>query len=255
MHGRVIFVLMCLSFGAHAAEPVILHGPSVQTQMFRSDPIESWNGFFLGALAGYDWDMGSERVFTPSGVHNWRGPLVVNTSTTGGVSAALQLTKTFQSDIWVWGGELEGAYVTHANWRGRYTGVVGGPFTYGTEQTDGWMASVRAKFGIAMDRWLVYALVGPAIGSRAGGNPGSDANGTLSTTLRPVTGFGFVVGGGVEFRLNDRLNLKLEYAYTALNSRSFSLSNGGFLGSGARYSSVQDGRNQAARIGLNVRLR
>lgn len=254
MQLRLAVLYIFSAFNAEAAGPLAVHGPAAPPSYIDPEPIEKWSGLYVGALVGYDWDIGVERTFSPSGVHNWPVPLTINTSKAGGISASIQMARNFQSDIFVWGVEVEGAFLSHANWRGRYVGPAGRSIFYGTEQTEGWLASVRARFGIGMDRWLVYGFSGPAAGSRSGGNPGSDVNGVLLTTLRPQTGFGFIVGAGSEIALRKQLSVKIEYAYSSLGSRSFSLGNRGWLGAGARYSSVQDGRNHAVRVGLNYRF-
>ncbi|KQU65751.1 hypothetical protein ASC75_11105 [Aminobacter sp. DSM 101952] len=91
-----------------------------------------------------------------------------------------------------------------------------GQFTHRLSATADWQATVRARLGLAQDRWLGYVTGGAAVtrikldatfaddflGAGAAGHSASD-----DTVL------GFVLGSGGEYALNDRWTARVEYLY------------------------------------------
>ena len=82
-----------------------------------------------------------------------------------------------------------------------------GVLTGSTSQTP-WLATLRGRFGIAFDRYLVYAT--------AGGAPGelrSIANVPAGTTNTTVTYGTWTAGAGLEYGITDNLSARIEYLY------------------------------------------
>lgn len=82
-----------------------------------------------------------------------------------------------------------------------------------------WLASLRLRAGYAMDRALIYATGGLAVGDVDMSFKLLEGEFDESET---ETAFGITVGGGLEFALTDNLTLRAEYRYTDLEDTSFS---------------------------------
>ena len=193
-------------------------------------PAAVWSGFYFGGNLGYGWGSSSDQL--------------ASNVPFGGVSPA------------GWFGGVQGGY----NWQG-----YGSPLVLGIETdvqaasvrgegTDGAgdvyhsslqaLGTVRGRAGYAMDRALVYATGGLAWGSihneAAGGT--ADYNVNRATT-------GYVLGGGLEYKVKHDLSLKLEYQYINLGKNDPS---DPVLGS---YSSmggtVRDDAFNTVRVGVN----
>ncbi|MGO9330018.1 MAG: outer membrane protein, partial [Steroidobacteraceae bacterium] len=75
--------------------------------------------------------------------------------------------------------------------------------------------TLRARFGYAFDRILVYGTGGVADGYvQAGFNP--------PATFDAANNFGWIVGAGVEFAFADNWTAKVEYLYTDLGNMTCS---------------------------------
>jgi outer membrane immunogenic protein len=178
----------------------------------------SWNGFYIGVHAGYAW----------SDI-DWSGALIEN----------------LNGDGWLAGGQV--GY----NWqRGRL--VYGIEADISTGRIDGggaccghsleWLSSVRGRLGVTShdNRWLFYATGGVAwadIDYRSAGFGGHSD-----------THFGWVVGGGIERALSERLTARLEYLYYDFDSIS---APAGALGGIA---TEVDPSTHVVRLGLNFKF-
>jgi outer membrane immunogenic protein len=82
-----------------------------------------------------------------------------------------------------------------------------------------WLATVRARLGVADDRTLFYATGGLAI---AEGEIYLPAFGETETE----THLGFVVGGGIEHAVMENVTLRLEYLYARFETKTYGFSAG-----------------------------
>lgn len=85
--------------------------------------------------------------------------------------------------------------------------------------TPSWLATGKARVGLASDQMLAYASAGFATGEVEVGVSGSA--GTIAETK---TQNGFTVGGGVEFAITDHLTVKGEYNFVELSAEGYELS-------------------------------
>jgi outer membrane immunogenic protein len=111
-----------------------------------------------------------------------------------------------------------------------------------------WLASVVGRVGIAVDRWLLYAMGGTtwasvdtAIGS--GGVP------LLSGS---ETHIGWIAGVGFEHAFTDRLSTRIEYAHIDLGTQSADLTPAG--GGPAVAVDKVNVRMDTLRLGVNLKL-
>lgn len=94
------------------------------------------------------------------------------------------------------------------------------------EQNIDWLGSLRLRLGYAMDRALIYATGGLAVG-------GVDVKVSIDQTgdeSESETAWGWTVGGGLEYAFTDDLSARIEYRYTDLGNTDVSIDNLGFAG-------------------------
>jgi outer membrane immunogenic protein len=164
-------------------------------------PPFTWTGFYIGGNFGGGWA-------STIAIDNLTGANL--TSNLGGWLGGGQVGFNYQVGNIVWG--VEGTF----DWTSlnSTTGVV--PAAFGNLQTSAntqWVTTLAARFGIAMDRWLVY-------GKGGGGWVGNNTTVTNQTTGLAVsssnTNSGWLVGGGVEYAFTPNWTAKLEYDYLVL---------------------------------------
>ena len=124
-----------------------------------------------------------------------------------------------------------------------------------------WQASVRARGGIAFDRWLVYVTGGAAwAGVRvdAAYAPatvgGVAVSGTFASDGQALVGP--TVGGGVEFAITNNVSLGVEYRYSDFGRETF---NSGIVpltasGTGSFTTTSVDLRTHEVTARLNFKL-
>jgi outer membrane immunogenic protein len=171
-------------------------------------PLFTWTGFYIGANLGYGWGDGSGTIrhvsVAPVGA---RGPL---SGDGDGILGGIQIGYNWQTGPFVIGFETD-FQATGAE--GSFTGRAGPVLYRGTTETP-WFGTIRGRVGYAADRWLFYFTGGgyyaenkaTGIASR----PGAVA--AFSTT---EDGWGWTVGGGVEWAFAPNWSAKLEYLYLA----------------------------------------
>lgn len=94
------------------------------------------------------------------------------------------------------------------------------------EQNIDWLGSLRLRLGYAMDRALIYATGGLAVG-------GVDVKVSIDETgseSESETAWGWTVGGGLEYAFTDDLSARIEYRYTDLGNTDVAIDNLGFAG-------------------------
>jgi outer membrane immunogenic protein len=96
-----------------------------------------------------------------------------------------------------------------------------------------WFGTTRARFGLAMDRWLVYGTGGVAYGEISQtGNVQPATNFPTVTINGPIvwnqstTKVGWAVGGGVENAITRNWSWKVEYLFMDLGTTTAPLSGG-----------------------------
>jgi outer membrane immunogenic protein len=182
-------------------------------------PIFSWTGLYLGAQVGYAWGRDSENFGLSE------SPVIVDTvvlfpgafindsfsSSPSGIIGGAHVGYNLQINQWVAGleGTVDGTGISKSA-SDPFSGLTVGSRAY----TQG---SIRARAGIAWDRFLVYATGGAAftgisniytdpIGSVTGA-PG--ASETISRTRA-----GWTVGGGIEYAITNNWSVRAEYRYS-----------------------------------------
>jgi outer membrane immunogenic protein len=171
-------------------------------------PAFSWGGLYIGGDVGGSWGV-VEHSFSngaPSGNSN-----------PSGVIGGGYIGYNFQIGSFVVGVEADGQ---GSGVNGGYV-IPTGFSSAGNARMD-WEGAFRARLGYALDRALLYAASGMAIGGfRYGGGPGFGAP-------IPCCGFsdtetGITIGAGVEYAVTDHVIGRVEYRYNQFSTSAGAL--------------------------------
>lgn len=171
------FAALVLATGAHAQE-------------------FNWTRFYAGPFAGFGF---GQSTFTAPSV-------TTTTLGTAGFSGGLLVGNTMDFNSFVVGGELDAQV-------GGMTGSAtcsGAADSCSTSIT--WLATLRAKAGIATPVGLIYGTVGPALGGiEARVTPAAGSPRTVAQTR-----IGYAAGLGFEMPISNTVTLGAEYLYSDL---------------------------------------
>lgn len=154
-------------------------------------PAVDWSGYYIGALLGYSWGETDSAAVAGPDIDGFEG---------GGFIGA-----NYQWNQFVLGVEADGLI----------SGAQGSAGGIGVDQD--WSASVRARAGIGLDQFLLYGTGGVA----ASGVEVSDATSADDNVL-----WGWTVGAGAEAMLKDNITARVEYRYTDLEGKTYTLDSG-----------------------------
>jgi outer membrane immunogenic protein len=170
-------------------------------------PMYNWGGIYVGINGGYAFGSSNwSAAGLSTGNYNIQGALA------GGTLGA-----NFQTGQFVFG--IEGD--------GDWTNITGSASSTNAacpscSTANNWLATLRARAGVAWDRVLLYATAGGAAGDiKATVSPAAAAAGLgLVAGSTSNSEFGWTAGGGLEFGITDNLTAKVEYLYVDLQSGS-----------------------------------
>ncbi len=156
---------------------------------FSRAPIFSWTGFYAGVNAGYGFGSTTGR-----GAGIFKDP--------SGFVGGGQLGYNYQINQMVLGVETDLQYSDMNSKDG----------VAGSKAKVPYFGTVRARLGIAMDRFMPYVTAGYAYG---GTNLTVAGVGTTKTMHH-----GYAVGGGVEYAFTNNWTAKVEGLYVDLSEKS-----------------------------------
>ena len=202
--------------------------PSVIVSAVEAPKLASWTGGYIGAFGAYTTN--STVTIGYSGVNYPDSNL---TGLGGGVQAGYD----YQMETSVVGAAVEfNASGANDSWSGTISGTsVSDSYTMPTT----WVA--RGRLGLlASDKTLIYATAGYAYGQRKASITigGTNYNDTENQS-------GYLVGGGLEYRITPQLSAFAEYRYYGFNAANYTL--------GAATFSIKDSENEV-RLGVNYRF-
>jgi outer membrane immunogenic protein len=209
---RILLAATALSaFAATAAYAADLPPAFQPEQVVSAQSAYDWSGFYAGVNAGYGW---------------------------GEVEAALTgATEDMK-------GGIGGAQVGYnQDFGGFVLGLEGDVQLNGLEKDLGgftaslqYFGTVRARAGVAMDRFMPYVTGGVAFG-----------NGKLDVPILGVSDeqshVGWAAGAGVEYAVTDNISVKGEYLYTDLGTQTYSPNALSSADLALRFSTVRAGVN------------
>jgi outer membrane immunogenic protein len=215
-----------------------------------------WAGFYFGVNAGQAWADADFKT-TPGGLWNLvpadAAAFQAATSKTlelDGFAPGVQVGYSAQINRMVFGFEVDLASVGADS---RLTGAIAGTgITTRIQQAEmSWMATMRGRLGVAMDRLLIYGTGGLAIADwdvsiylEGAGDEAFFGRSSIRT--------GWVAGAGFEYAFDSRWSLKGEYLVADFGSVAGASE---FSGGGAGFTQQHDiGLSaQVGRIGLNFK--
>ncbi len=182
--------LVALMAGAGGASAADLYTPPSPAVVYNPAPAYSWTGGYVGGIVGYGWNSANVKSGPNLNPNGWLGGVY------GGYN--LQPSSNFvvgvEGDLTLNGGKDSSSGVTVEN---------------------KWGGTLRARAGVAINRFLVYGTGGLAFDGLKVKIPGS------SDTSTHV---GWTLGAGVEAALTNKVTARLEYRYTDLGTHSYGTS-------------------------------
>jgi outer membrane immunogenic protein len=181
-------------------------------------PVATWTGFYIGVNGGYAFGASDKDVtlLTPGGAYYDTVPGASPHGGFGGGQIGYNWQGFYHPNL-VFGieADIQGAGIEDSY---HYTSLKGATGTSrGKESTD-YFGTVRGRLGYAFERTLIYATGGFAYG---------DASYNLYDVAHPLvykgdggTRTGYVVGGGLEYKLTPAWSVKAEYQYINLGTQN-----------------------------------
>jgi outer membrane immunogenic protein len=154
-------------------------------------PVANWSGYFIGALLGHAWGETDNAAIASPDIDGFEGGVYI-----GANSQWNQFVLGVEADALISGAE-------------------GSAGAIGADQD--WSVSLRARAGIALDRFLLYGTGGVA----ASGVELSDATSSDNNIL-----WGWTLGAGAEALLRENVTARVEYRYTDFGSETYTLDSG-----------------------------
>jgi outer membrane immunogenic protein len=199
-------------------------------------PTATWTGGYVGVNAGGGWGQDGDQLAFPSvfgGVQPSGG--------FGGLQAGYNWQGSFGYSSLVFGVEADIQVSSIQAERGDGLGLGD---VYRSRLQD--FGTVRGRLGYATDRTLLYFTGGFAYGNVR--NEVSLPAGPADFIANP-TATGYVLGGGLEYRLSRTVSIKAEYQYINLGANNPSdPSVGSYTSNGGN---VRDDAFHTVRVGLN----
>jgi outer membrane immunogenic protein len=211
--GSVGLVALIAAGSANAAD-VPAYGPPPPPVLV---PIYNWTGFYVGGNIGGAWRHGDNLADTLFGVNfddgNNRGVLIGG----GQIGVNYQCFNNFVVGV-------EWDFDWNANNNNTTTILTAvGPLQ--ATVNNRWVSTLAARFGWALDRWLLYGKAG-------GGWVGNDNFTITNTQIGASFNFsntanntpqltGWLVGVGAEWAFAGNWSARVEYDYLGLSSRTF----------------------------------
>jgi outer membrane immunogenic protein len=227
---------------AHAADFPIYAPPPVIA------PVFTWSGIYVGVNAGY----GFAHTSGAATIDDFLGTFV-GTGSDDNVNGAIvggQIGANFQTGMWVLGLEVD------AQWSGRkHTTTSGCGFGCTLNETVEINAfgTARWRFGVALDRFLLYSTTGLAWTTAKDSVNAAGFGTTLDLVSIQTTKTGWTVGAGVEAAIAGGLSAKIEYLYIGTSGISGSAPLPFVIGCGTATVSA-DIHDNIVRAGLNYRF-
>ena len=221
-------VALLAATGAKAADAIIAE----EAVMIVEARAFSWTGAYIGGQIGYGWGKSSF-----SDADGW-GSLKPD-GFLGGVYAGYNFDVGSNFILGIDGD------ITYNNLKDSYSEFdPADGITTSLDSRLRWSGAVRARAGVAFDRFMPYIAGGVAFGSVKNSISLSDGVITVGDS-QSKTHTGWTIGGGVDYAATDNVILRLEYRYTDYGRKDFS---GGF--DGFEYESRNKFKTNEIRLGV-----
>ena len=203
MHARQLLFASIAMLGASVAHAQDRGGQS------WGQPAVTWSGIYVGLQTGFAAQKATTNTVHPAFTAS-------NGVTSSEMILGAHAGVNGQLGMIVFGGEADFERTgTAKSFRtaiaaGQYTGAVNAP----------WVATIRGRAGVSVDRFLVYATAGMAIteASYRGAATGL-FNNSMSSYFA-----GMAMGAGVEYAITNNITARAEYRYIDFARKNFSFS-------------------------------
>jgi outer membrane immunogenic protein len=211
-------------------------------------PVFSWTGFYIGGNIGGAWVNNEWTVVDPLFRGNFN-------SSPGVFIGGGQIGGNYQIGSFVVGGEWDFDWASNNNNNNNGVFFPGGANLVVTNNNR-WITTVAARFGVALDHWLLYGKAG---GGWVGSNNVTVTNlttgvsltcGTFGLTSCGGNTSGWLGGFGVEYAFTNNWTVKFEYDYLGLGDRTFFIPAGAPLLAGDRFTDFHRDV-QMVKVGFN----
>lgn len=181
-----------------------------------------WSGPYVGLQAGYGWDAGDLDIEGKDLDYD------ASTLSADGFVGGAHLGYLLQSDSFVYGIEGDIEFADMKDKTSIFGSDNGGVTSYELSEVEkkiDWLGSLRLRAGFAMDRALIYATGGLAVG-------GVKLDADFEDVELPdfylneqdrSTEWGWTLGAGLEYALTDDVSARIEYRYTDLGKTKLNL--------------------------------
>ena len=212
----------------------------------------SWTGFYGGGFVGGAWSDNVRVTETPAalgynGVGTWTHGL--DDSFIGGLTVGYNV----QLSNIVLGVEGELGSLNMDGQRARSSATD----TVASADIGDWYAVIAGRAGVAFDTLLVYGKVGAAFLDRDVSVIDACNTGLCLPDLLNAHGSDddavLAVGGGVEYAMSDRYNIKVEYLYLDTDDTILSQGFGDLIGQSVVHSHEIDAI-QTIKVGVNLKF-
>jgi outer membrane immunogenic protein len=171
----------------------------------KAPPVEilDWTGFYVGANVGFASARAESNIMT-----------IDTSQTLTGIIGGGQVGYNLQRGPWVFGVELD---VQGSSQDATWSGIIGGGGGAAVSQATSlpWFMTARGRVGYAIaPMWMIYVTGGGAWGEV---KSVVTATGPGTFTWDETRG-GWVIGAGVEGRINRQWSWKVEYLHVDLGS-------------------------------------
>ena len=175
----------------------------------QAQEVYDWNGFYAGVFGGYNTGDVNYEVIDPTGTAFFYGNPEINGLFGGadvGVNYQFENGFVIGAEADVAAGSTEGASIM-------YDAATGLPANASIRGTVSPMASVRARAGFAVDRFLPFVTGGVALAQTNFEYVASGAVPFVLPGLNDVQ-LGWTVGAGVEYAVTENISAKAEYRFS-----------------------------------------
>nr|WP_314255909.1 porin family protein [uncultured Devosia sp.] len=179
--------------------------PQAQPAPTYNTSVYDWSGFYAGVNLGYGW--------AEYDLNDVTGPVTIDDI--DGILGGAQVGYNHDFGGFLLGAEADFQF---SDINRSITGAAGS-FDVGIES----FGTVRARAGLAVDRFLPYVTGGLAWANGSATVVGAG----LGTLLdEDETYVGYTIGAGVEYAVTDNVTVKGEYLYADFGSKDFSTAAG-----------------------------
>ena len=231
----MVIIICALSTAIYAGPEALPSGKEIKEIAPAPPACPSWAGFYVGIAGGYkfapvDIDL---RLIDEWEFFRSEGDIIQSKGSgdfldTSGAELGGLIGYNFQLNNWVLGLETSGAYLWLRDFEDSGPFLIDFPGFYTTDYSvrtafrTHYNATFGGRIGYALCRWMPYVTGGGAMGDVdfeqrviQHGPPFHQGGRHSDTNL------GWMIGGGLEYALNNHWRLRLQYQYADLGSEDF----------------------------------